>query len=451
MPPPNVILLVWHDAGDWFGHNGHPSVRTPGVDRLAAEGVRFSNCFSACAICSPSRAAMMTGRLCQRNGVMGLTNAVFDNRIDPRLTHLSRRFKAEGYHTSLLGVQHECAHEHVGSVIAPDLKALTDPWPSGDALAPAVADWVEDHAREGRPFFGQIGTYDAHLGRFFSNRPPREGESYPPVLDDANGLDVPPWLGGSEADRACVAALQGGLRRGDLVVQRLLDALDRTGLRENTLVVMAVDHGIGLARAKGTCYDAGTRVSWIVSQPGTLPQNRTVDALATHVDLLPTLAGLLGWHVDDPLDGVDFSRHVRGDADGELNDAVFSHMVESQRSVRTGRHRLIRNFRPPRCPVGRLGDCGERHAGFEAPYALPDSQTCVPSAERPLVELYDAGEDPSNLRNLAADPAHVNVLADLDRRLLDFLVAHDDFVLHEHPTTPWCEATRADLERLRRE
>lgn len=59
--PPNVVLLTWHDAGDWFGCYGYSTLRTPNVDRLAKEGVRFTNHFSACAICSPSRAAMMTG------------------------------------------------------------------------------------------------------------------------------------------------------------------------------------------------------------------------------------------------------------------------------------------------------------------------------------------------------------------------------------------------------
>ena len=453
MDQPNVILLTWHDAGDWFGHTGRAGVPwgvTPGVDRLAAEGVRFTRCFSASAICSPSRAAMLTGRYCQANGVMGLTNTVFDNRIVPGLTHLSRRFRAAGYHTSLVGVQHECAKEHVAGVIGPDVMRATEPWMEGHRLADEVGAWLEERAGDfrgggGRPFFGQIGTYDAHLGRFLSGKPAVEGEAYPVVLDGSPGVEVPGWLSGSDADRACLAALRGSLRRGDAVVSRLLETLDRTGLARDTLVIMAVDHGPGLARAKGTCYDDGTRVSWLLRRPGALPAGRVIDALATHVDLVPTLAGLLGWSIDEPLDGRDFSAHVRGEADYALNDAVYSHMMEGQRSVRTDRHRLIRNFRPPRSPVGQPGDCAQRHACFDDPHPTPNWRTCEPSAAYPLVELYDLDADPDQMRNLAPDPAHATQLRDLDRRLFEFLSRQDDFILHESIESPWQASMRRDV------
>ena len=208
---------------------------------------------------------------------------------------------------------------------------------------------------------------------------------------------------------------------------------------------MAVDHGPGLARAKGTCYEAGTRVSWLLRQPGTLPAGHTIDTLATHVDLVPTLAGLLGWTLDEPLDGRDFSAHVRGEADHALNDAVFSHMMEGQRSVRTARHRLIRNFRPPRSPVGRPGDCAQRHAGYDDPCPTPDWRTCEPSTAYPLVELYDLETDPDQMINLAPDPANAELLHDMDRRLFAFLFRQNDFILHESVESPWQAHMRRDV------
>lgn len=78
-------------------------------------------------------------------------------------------------------MQHECAHEHVADVIRPDEHIATDPWPNGDLLKTYVKDWIRGRAAKPGPFYAQIGTFDAHLGRFFTNRPPRPDEHYPPV------------------------------------------------------------------------------------------------------------------------------------------------------------------------------------------------------------------------------------------------------------------------------
>jgi len=445
-PTPNIILFTWHDAGDWFGCYGHDTVQTPHVDRLAAEGVRFTRAFSACAICSPSRAAITTGRLCQRNGVMSLTNSVFGNRIHPHIPHLGARLKQKGYRSALFGVQHECAHEHVHEVIQPDEQFATQPWPNGDLLKHYVQRWIRERANDSQPFYAQIGTFDAHLGRFFTDTPLRPDEHYPPVQDTAKGLATPGYLAGSEADHACIATLQGQLQRGDRVMGALLDALDETGLAENTLVIMAVDHGVGLSRAKTTCYEAGTRVGWIMRWPGQIPAGKEVPALTTHVDLLPTIWELLGHDPIPELDGFSLAGHVRDAANEEVRDAVFSHMVESTRSIRTSRFRFIRNFGLPRVPVGMRGDCAQLHRGYAEPFEKPDPETAVPTAQWPLVELYDREHDPEELANVAEDPRYAEERARLDDQLWRFLFDHDDFVIHGMIRTPWQQAIRKDLE-----
>jgi len=443
---PNVVLLTWHDAGDWFGCYGHKTVQTPHVDRLAAEGVRFTESFSACAICSPSRAAIMTGRFCQNNGVMSLTNTVFQNRIHPDIPHLGARLKKLGYRSALFGVQHECAHEHVHEVIQPDEQFATQPWPNGDLLKEYVHRWISDRAGDNQPFYAQIGTFDAHLGRFFTDQPPREDEHYPPVQDTTAGLATTPYLEGSEADTACIGTLQGQLHRGDRVIGAVLDALAEAGLAENTLVIMCVDHGVGLSRAKTTCYDAGTRVGWIMRWPGQIPPGREVSAMSTHVDVLPTVWDLLGQETLPGMDGISLADHVRGSTDEEVHDAVFSHMVEATRSIRTRRFRLVRNFRLPRVPVGQKGDCAQLHHGFENPFEMPDNETATPSDEFPLLELYDLEKDPHELHNVAKDSRYATELASLNDRLWRFLFDQDDFIIHDMINTPWQRATRADLE-----
>lgn len=443
---PNIVFFTWHDAGDWFGCYGHQTVQTPHVDRLAAEGVRLTQMHSACAICSPSRAAMMTGRFCQENGVMGLTNTVFSNRIHPHIPHLGARLKELGYHRALFGVQHECAHDHVAEVIQPDEQFATDPWPRGDLLAPYVRDWLAGRRREEGPFYAQIGTIDAHLGRCFTNRPPDPGEAYTPLTDTSRGLAEPPYLSGSEADRTCVATLQGQLRRGDLVMGAVLEGLAAAGLEEETLVIMQVDHGVGLDRAKTTCYDPGTKVASIFRWPGKLPAGSAVKNLATHVDVLPTLWELLGQEPIAGLDGHSFAGHLRGERTGEFRQAVFSHMVENTRSIRTQTHKLIRHFAPSRHSNGRKGDCAHLHQGFPTPMGDREiGPHTIPSAEWPSVEMFDLQEDPLELNNLAQNPTHAEQTRELDAQLWEFLLKHRDFLVTAPVRTPWDASIRAEM------
>ena len=426
---PNVVFITWHDAGRWFGCYGQPHVRTPHVDALAAQGVRFTQCFSACAICSPSRAAIMTGRRCQAVGVMGLTNTVVDNRIFPREVHLARRLRHEhGYHTALFGVQHECAHEHVTEVIDPHERFNTDPWPIATRSADAFEQWIDRRSWADQPFYAQIGTYEGHLHAFYSGRPPAH---YPQVADDTDGVAQPFYIEPDDRAHATVANLQGLLHHGDAMIGRVADALHRAGLADNTLIVMCVDHGVGLPRAKATCYDTGTGVAWVLRWPRVIPAGAECHALAAHVDVLPTVLELLDLPLPDNLHGHSFADHARGRRADERNRFVFSHMVDSARSIRSRTHKLIRNFTPPNPGVGfaRTG--------------LTIHRACTAAVDQPShLELYDLAADPRETTNLAHDPAHRALRDDLDRRLWAYLFEHRDFITEEVARTDWQVETR---------
>ncbi len=444
MKQPNVIFFTWHDAGRWFGCYGNQTVDTPNVDRLAEEGVKFNNLHSICAICSPSRAAIMTGTFCQNNGVMTLTNDVFHNRIHPHIPHMASRFKQMGYRTALFGVQHECAHEHLARVLQVDERYATDPWPNADLTATYLRKWLSERADTDQPFYAQVGTIDSHISRYLSGRPAREDEPYPPVRDGQKGITIPPYLEGSEADEKTIEVLQGLLQRGDRLVGAMLDALDQAGLAENTLVVMCVDHGVGLPRAKTHCYDPGTEVAWVMRWPGVIPANTSIDALCSQIDILPTLWDLLELDPPEPCDGVSLAEHVRGGAGQAVHDAVYSFMPDNTRSIRTETHKLIRNFKPT--PWANLkGDCAFSHAHYDREKPEPPEDV-TPSSQWPAVELYDLREDPNELQNLADDPQHEEIFQDLDRRLWNFLLDQDDFLVHAPVRTPWHRATRNALE-----
>ena len=444
MEKPNVILLNWHDAGDWFGCYGNQHVNTPNVDRLAAAGVRFAHNHSACAICSPSRAAIATGKYCQNNGVMTLTNSVFQNRIHPDVPHMAARFKQLGYRSALFGIQHECAHEHVAEVMQVDEQFATDPWPNADIIRHYLKKWLLERQQDDTPFFAQIGTIDAHLNRFYSGNPPRDDEAYPPVQDTSNGLHMPGYLSNSEADQATVATLQGLLQRGDRLVGDMLDALDEAGLTDNTLIIMNVDHGVGLTRSKGTCYDPGITTAWIMRWPQKIPAGKVIHALSTHVDVLPTVWELLGHAAIEGLDGHSLAQHITGTETKEVHDYVYSHMVENFRSIRNQKWKLIRNFRPSAW-TNRKGDCASQHKSYAFDRIQLPADIC-PSADTPAVELYDLETDPDELHNLSYNKEFQDQCTLLNDQLWKFLIEHDDFIIHETVNSPWQHATRLELE-----
>jgi arylsulfatase A-like enzyme len=426
--PPNIILITWHDAGDWFGRYGNRHVHTPNVDRLAGRGATFTNTFSACSICSPSRAAIATGRYCQDNGVMFLANRPGDNRLHPHEHHIARLLRDAGYHTALFGVQHECAHEHVDAIMRVHEKHLTDPWPPAPDVADQVVPWLRERAGTSEPFYAQIGLFEAHVPFDFHGCEP----------DREHGVCIPPYLADTELTRNTVAGLQGMLRRGDEAIGRILTALGEAGLEDDTIVAMCVDHGVQLPRAKTTGYDAGHKVAWLLRRPGAIPPATRVDALTAHVDFLPTVFDLAALPTPGNVQGRSFADHARGESAAELNDCVFGHFVEVRRMVRTRTHKLIRNFREP-------GLGGGSSVGDLVPEAAyPD--------DRPLphVELYDLREDPHEFRNLAGDSACAGIRRELDVLLWDFLVEHDDFIVHEPVRTEWQQRTRADFDEYRR-
>lgn len=424
---PNIIMITWHDAGRWFGCYGAETVHTPNVDALAAAGARFANTTSACAICSPSRAAIATGRYCQANGVMTLANNAMMNRLHVTETHLCRRLKEQhGFRTALFGVEHEVAHEHVTEIMNPDERFCTDPWRDAEHTAAAAEKWLRERADDTQPFYAQIGLLEAHLGRYYAgNRAlPRDTE---------HGLAVPPYLEDTPEARDVVATLQGLLRRGDEAIGRILAALEESGRDRDTIVMMCVDHGVGLPRAKTTCYDGGTGVAWIIRYPGTIPAGTVVESMTAHVDVLPTLLDLAGLAVPDSVHGMSFAAHARGESNEDLRDAAFSHMVENIRSIRTRTHKFIRNFRRPRRGTYKGND------------AVRPASALTVFEEAPHVELYDLAADPGETRNLAGDPAHAEVQARLDARLWNFLLDQDDFVVNEPVAGEWQAESRRQL------
>lgn len=418
-PLPNIVQIVWHDLGDWLGCYGHAAVRSPSLDRLAAQGVLFERYFATAPLCSPSRASMLTGLMPHATGVTGIVRRGFD--MDRSMVPLPQLLKRAGYATTLIGLQHEC---------------LDPRWEGYDEVigerssATYVADQAEAflarHARTGpaprpahagrQPFFLAIGTHDVH-------RP--HGTAYDPaILRELQDHPVPPYLPDHDVSRLDLAIFFSRIQEADRQMGRILDALDRAGLADDTLVVFTTEHGAQIPRAKITPYDPGLEIALLMRWPGRLRPGTRVEALLSNLDYLPTLCDLIGIPPPEGLHGRSFAGLLT-DGAYEPRSEVFAELTWAThyrpvRAIRTERHKFIVNYEPG-LPVHIGGGDINRYGPelIEARYGTP----------LPAEELYLLEEDPYELRNLVDDPVQAGVREDLRRRLRGWLEATDDPIL----------------------
>lgn len=432
---PNVLVVTCHDLGRHLGCYGQPSVQSPNLDALAADGVRFGQAYCTAPSCSPSRAALYTGRYPHANGVLGLTHANFGWDLHPEERHLGQVLADAGYRTTLIGADHEVRHVADGPTARRiGMDELIRPR-RGNEIADAAIERLTRFAGDNRPFYLQLGFNEPH--RLSARR--RDEPDYMGFVGDyvepdrERGVAVPPWLRDTPGARAEAAELQGAVREADRQIGRVLDALRRLGLEERTLVVFMPDHGIALPRAKCSLYGPGIEVALIVRWPGRgWMGGRVHQELISNVDLFPTILETLGIAVAPNVQG----RSVRALLDGEPyqpRDHVFAEMTyhdyyDPRRAVRTARHNLIVNFTA--APAFMNPSQSWR------PRSDPVVPARPPEAYHPPVELFDLAADPHEQVDVAGRPEYRAVQAELLARLRAWMVETDDALLRGAVTPP---------------
>ena len=389
---PNIIVVISHDTGRHFGCYGVPSVNTPAIDALAADGVRFTSMFATAAMCTPSRGSLFTGKYPECNGLMGLAGAAYRYEMNNPREHLSFLLHDAGYRTMLFGHQHEALNT---TTLGFD-QWINPPAGSKDregavATASEVASYLaKRRADDPQPFYLQIGFIETHTPYLALGGEP----------DTSKGVWLPPYAGADEgALHKHLANFQGSIRQVDRAVATILEAIRAAGVEKNTLFLFTVDHGPELPRAKWTGFDAGAQVAAILRwSDGKLHGGRTCDLLLNNTDILPTLMDLAGLPAPTGLDGINFAEALRhpDKVTPEVRDEVFFSFFYSQiHAVRTRSHKFIRYFN---------GGC------FNYSKFLQYHMT-------PAYELYDVQADPGEFRNLAQDPAYASVLEEMNGRL----------------------------------
>jgi N-sulfoglucosamine sulfohydrolase len=400
-------------------------VHTPNLDALALAGVRFEKSYCVAPQCSPSRAALATGRYPHANGVMGLSHHGFGWELHPNERHIASLLSEQGYETHLFGLQH--VTQHVGRLGFDRVH--------GEGVGPDVAAQVVNFLRDPRsqwePFYAEVNFFEPH-------RPYDHGGVKP---DTSAGVFVPPYLPDGEAAREEMSALQGAIRALDTAVGSIFDALEDSGLSDKTLTVFTADHGIAMPGAKCTVYDPGIEVALLMRWPdGGIGEGRVVPDLVSNVDVLPTLLETAGVSVPQGAQGLSFLPLLRREQQ-EARDAIFAEKTfhsyyDPMRCVRTERFKYIRNFESSFL-VEVPGDVQQG--------AIFRTHAQRYSTDRPyLVELYDLQADPLEQNNLAGEAALNKAERALEKQLWRWMEDTDDPLLHGPVASP---AYRRAIER----
>jgi arylsulfatase A-like enzyme len=429
---PNVLFLSVDDLNDWVGFlGGHPQVKTPHLDRLAAGGTAFTNAHCQAPLCNPSRTSVLTGLRPTTTGVYAL--APWFRTADRWKDHptVFQHFRRHGYTTLTAGKVFHDAYPpkvdrrdggpevdvwgtHGGFTPRPKAKFVRTPSPiplmdwgpfpdrDEECHDYDVASWAVDRLKSPprQPFFLAVGLRHPHVPCY---APPRWFDLYPddklampPVRAD-DRADLPRfagflhwklpeprlgWLRETGQWRPHVRAYLASVSYADAQVGRVLDALDASGLAKNTIVVLWSDHGYHLGEkgitGKNTLWERSTRVPLVVAGPG-VTAGAKCGRPAELLDLYPTLADLCGLPTKDGLDGISLVPQLRDAAARRDRPAVTTHNPGNH-AVRSERWRYV-----------RYADGSE--------------------------ELYDRAADPHEWTNLAGEAKHAAVKKELAKWL----------------------------------
>jgi N-sulfoglucosamine sulfohydrolase len=414
-PParPSILLVTGDDLGLQLGSYGDRVSTTPQMDRLAREGMRFTQAFVTQASCSSSRSSMLTGLYPHQNGQIGLAHLGYAMNSS-RLPALPGQLKQAGYRTGIIGKLH----------VAPE-DAFAFDFKRNQIAETREQAWVEQKVREflaearDDPFFLMLNLFDPH-GPFLRNV-----NGAPKVRVKPEDVVPFPFLLEQRADiNKVIANFYTCINRMDEIVGGVMRILEKQGLTSNLVVVLVGDNGPPFPGAKCSIYEAGLQVPCIIWCPGRVPKDKTCDALVSMVDLMPTLLEVAGARSPANLPGRSLWPLLRGENARwrkTLAAEYTSHepdMYFPQRSIRNDRYKLI---------VSLLLDPG---VSKKSEYGgVPLEKLFPRCATTPPVALYDLKNDPYEKKNLAGDPRYREVLDELGAELESWRKATNDRLL----------------------
>lgn len=425
-PKPNILWIYIEDMNPGLGCYGDSTVATPNFDKMAERGVLFERCFVTAGVCSPTRSALITGRMQTTIGAHN-HNSAYNNETPVWLPDylqdntLPELFQKSGYETFNQGKDHynftyDRKKLYTLDRIGNDQENAETPWR-------ALRD-------KSKPFFGQVQVSG---GKYVFQRKLFKKLNQNTAQEDA-AETLPPYYPAEPVILKHWAMHYDGIKLTDDRVGQIMADLKEDGLLENTIVFCFSDHGCYMPRHKQFCYEGSLHVPLIVMAPERLakwkPKTRR-SSLVSSLDISATSLAMAGVEIPDWYDGQNFF------ADDFQRDVVFAakdrmdFTIDRVRSLRTdGNLKYIRNFYTDR-PYMQLNyrhgrEYMDRMDELFSKGQLSDVQARFWSNYRPAEELYDLNEDPHEINNLAADPRYQEQLELLRQRMDQWIESTDD-------------------------
>jgi arylsulfatase A-like enzyme len=423
---PNIVWISNEDMSPRLGAYGDRLARTPRLDRLARESIRYTRAFATAPVCAPSRAAVITGMYQTAIGAQHMRTT--EDRV-PELPGpylavppfyvkaFPEYLRAAGYFTSN--------------------RSKTDyqfgvPFTIWDELGDD-AHW-RNRPEPNQPFFSVFNLMVTHESQVFPSSPARKGQ---PLITDRAAIEVPPYYPDTPLVREELARMYDNIADMDRQVGEILDALAADGLADNTIVIYWSDHGDGVPRAKRSLYDSGLRVPLMIRWPASMapgPAPGSVsEELVSLVDLAPTVLGLAGVAIPSHLQG----RALLGPHTGPAPQVVFAARdrmdieYDMMRAARDARYLYIRNFQAELPYAGHIiyrnqSAIMQEWLRLQAAGLLRAPATLWMRTSRPAEELYDTTTDPHQVRDLSSQLAHRPALERLRRAVTDWMARVGD-------------------------
>jgi len=406
---PNILWIDTEDLSPDLGCYGHPLVKTPNIDKLAADGVRFTNAFVTAPVCSASRSATITGMYQTSIGAHN-HRSKRDTPLPEGINPVTHYLREAGYFTCNGQALTDGKQGKLDYNFKMSFKEAFD-----------GTDWSQ--RKPGQPFFAEMHFSETH--RVFYRDPDN------PINPD--DVEVPPYYPDHPVTRLDWALYLEIIQNLDKKVAMLLQRLEDEGLADNTIVFFWGDHGRAMLRGKQFLYEGGIHIPLIVRWPGHIKPGTVRDDFVSMIDLAPTWLTLAGADVPDHMQG----QSILG-SDAPERDCIFAardrcdETDDRIRCVRTKRYKYIRNFFPERpytyfnaykkyqYPVLTLMEV------LNARGELTPEQARFMAPNRPADELYDLQSDPHEVYNLADDDAHQAILKELRGKLDAWIVETGD-------------------------
>ena len=430
---PNIVWISNEDMSPHLGVYGDRVARTPVLDRLAREAIRYTHAFTTAPVCAPSRAAIITGMYQTTLGAQHMRTT------EDRVPELPGPYLAvPPFYVKAFPEYLRAAGYFTSNRSKTDYQFGT-PFTIWDDLGER-AHW-RNRPDKSQPFFSVFNLMVTHESQIFPSSPARKGK---PLVTDPASIQVPPYYPDTPLVREELARMYDNIADMDAQVGEILEQLDEDGLSGNTIVFYWSDHGDGVPRAKRSLYDSGLHVPlmirWPASLGGAATAGTVVSDLVSFIDLAPTVLALAGVEVPAHLQG----RVLVGPKAGTAPSYVFAARdrmdaeYDMMRSARDGRYLYIRNFSPELPYAGHIiyrnqSAIIQEWLRLQAAGQLSGTPAQWMRNARPAEELYDTQSDPHQIKDLSAEPALRSTLEKMRRAVTDWMARTADQGLVNEP------------------